>query len=158
MLKADIIKESIYDIDYKALKKEGIKALVFDLDNTIASYEENKPSKEAIALIEKLKKDFDVYILSNNWSKRVKHFGNIFNVKAFSMGLKPLTHKLKRIQREKGYQKSEMLMIGDQLLTDIFGAKRFKIKAIYVHPISKKEPFTTKVNRLLEKLFKGKAK
>lgn len=158
MLKADIIKSSIYDIDYEELKKEGIKALIFDLDNTIASYEEDEPSKEAISLINKLKEDFDVYILSNNWSKRVKPFGNIFKVKAFSMGLKPLTHKLKIIQKEKGYQKSEMLMIGDQLLTDIFGAKRFKIKAIYVRPISKKEPLTTKVNRLLEKLFKGRAK
>lgn len=158
MLKADIIKDSIYEIDYASLKKKGINVLIFDLDNTIASYEENKPSKEAISLIKKLKEDFDVYILSNNWPKRVNPFGNIFKVKAFSMGLKPLTHKLKKIQKEKGYKKSEMLMIGDQLLTDIFGAKRFKIKSIYVHPISKKEPLTTKVNRLLEKLFKRKSK
>lgn len=158
MLKPDIIKSSIYEIDYASLKGAGIKALIFDLDNTIASYEEKKPRKEAIELINKLKKDFDVYILSNNWSSRVKAFGKSFGIKAFAMGLKPLTHKLKKIQKEKNYQKKEMLMIGDQVMTDILGARRFKIKSIYVHPIAKKEPLVTKINRFIEKIFTKKSR
>lgn len=158
MLHADIIKSSIYEIDYAALKDDGIKALIFDLDNTIATYEEKKPRKEAKELINKLKEDFDVYILSNNWLKRVKSFGESLGIIAFGLGLKPLTHKLRRIQKLKNYQKSEMVMIGDRIMTDVLGAKRFKIKSIYVEPIAKKEPIFTKFNRFIENIFIKKSK
>ena len=38
LLIPDIYDQSIYTINYKKLKKNGIKCLLFDLDNTIAPY------------------------------------------------------------------------------------------------------------------------
>ena len=42
-------------------------------------------------------------------------------------------------------------MVGDQLLTDIFGGKRIGLYTILVQPISPVEKWTTRLNRVLEK-------
>ena len=42
----DMYKKNIYEINYEKLKKMGKKYLFFDLDNTIISYLQNKPTKE----------------------------------------------------------------------------------------------------------------
>ena len=48
----DMYQENIFKINYKKLKKQGIKCLLFDLDNTIS------PAKEVV-LENKTKKLFD---------------------------------------------------------------------------------------------------
>ena len=46
-------KKNIYEINYEKLKKIGKKYLFFDLDNTIISYLQNKPTKENKILFDK---------------------------------------------------------------------------------------------------------
>lgn len=69
--KPDIYKKNIFDIDYSKLKKEGIKCLIFDLDNTLGLIDEKKCPSEVKKLIKKLKKDFTVFISSNNTKKEL---------------------------------------------------------------------------------------
>ena len=63
-------KKTIHDINYKGLKESGIKCLIFDLDNTLTKMDTNIPDDKTVKLIEKLKKDFNIYILSNNHNKK----------------------------------------------------------------------------------------
>ena len=70
----DMYQGSIYTINYKKLKKQGIKCLLFDLNNTLASYETEAPTDELRELMFELEKDFKVIIVSNSPKNRVRPF------------------------------------------------------------------------------------
>ena len=44
----------------------------------------------------------------------------------------------------------EITAIGDQLLTDIYGANRVGITSILINPIGEQEKWCTKINRFFE--------
>ena len=142
--------KSIYDIDYKKLRNEGIRALLFDSDNTLALISEGLPPKKVLDFIGKLSKDFDIYIVSNNNRDRIEKFCKPFNAEFVSFALKPLSKGFRQIKRKRNYKKSEMCVIGDQLMTDIFGGNRYKCFTILVDPLGKKDLKVTFVNRFIE--------
>lgn len=156
----DIYRKSIYDINYKKLKNNGIKCILFDLDNTIIKYKQKEPTKESLELINKLKDlGFKVIIYSNALDKKVKHFSECFDIEAYSFCRKPKTKKLKDLLQELKYNESEVVIIGDQILTDVLLGNTIGITTILTTPISKKELIFTKINRhkenrLIKKLSK----
>ena len=142
--------KDIYDIDYKKLKKEGIRALLFDLDNTLALISEGLPPKKVLDFVKKLSKDFDIYIVSNNNYDRIEKFCRPFQAEFVSFALKPLSKGFRQIRKKRNYKKSEMCIIGDQLMTDIFGGNRYKCFTILVDPLGKKDLKVTFFNRFIE--------
>ena len=73
--------KNVLSVDYDKLKKDGIKCLIFDLDNTLAPANSNEVSKEIINKIKSLKKSFTVYILSNNSHReRLDTVSNALNI------------------------------------------------------------------------------
>ena len=147
----NMYKENIFTIDYKKLKKQGIKYLIFDLDNTIALVDERKAPKKTKELFKVLKKDFTVLIISNNTKKRVKEYSEQLEVDFISMAMKPFTKGLRQIRRRYKCQKRQMCMIGDQLMTDILSGNRYNIFTVLVDPLGKKDLKVTVLNRFLEK-------
>ena len=144
-------KKTIIDIPYDKLLKDGIKCLVFDLDNTIATVDEKVPSKEIKDLFKKINKDFTIFILSNNHrGNRVKTFALELGCKSICFACKPFTRGLKKIAQNNNFKKEEMVIIGDQLVTDIYAGSRYGIKTILVDPITEKDLWITKLNRLEE--------
>src|SRR5690554_5351163 len=126
--------KSIFEIDYQALKLKGIKALFFDLDNTIIDYHQTKLTHETIDLLNNLEKDFTVVIISNSGYQRVfRAVGHQF--KFISFAKKPLKFGFKKALKQFDIKQAEAVMIGDQLMTDIFGAKRMKMVAILVDAV-----------------------
>lgn len=148
--KPDVYKKTIFDIDYKELKKQGIKCLVFDLDNTLGLIDEEKCPDNVKKLIKKLKKDFFVYVSSNNYKKRISKFINDLDIEGESFSLKPLPKGLMRIRRRCGVKKEEIAMIGDQIITDIFSGKLYGVKTILVDPLGVKDLKITGLNRKIE--------
>ena len=65
-LKPDYNLKSIYDIDLEELKNLGINALLFDLDSTIMGSKRGYYTKETLAWLENVKKDFFIGVVSNN--------------------------------------------------------------------------------------------
>ena len=55
------------------------------------------------------------------------------------------------IEKVENVSKENMLMIGDQLFTDIWGGNRFGIKTILVKPISSNEGIHIKMKRPFER-------
>lgn len=142
-------KKNIYEINYEKLKKMGKKYLFFDLDNTIISYLQNKPTKENKILFDKLKKmEFEVFIFSNSPSNRLEPFEKELNVKAFSGSMKPLKKGYKKVLNM--YDKDKCVFIGDQIMTDVIGAKRNGLYVIFIDRINNKEPIYTKFWRFFE--------
>ena len=145
----DMYKKNIYEINYEKLKKMGKKYLFFDLDNTIISYLQNKPTKENKILFDKLKKmEFEVFIFSNSPSNRLEPFEKELNVKAFSGNMKPLKKGYKKVLNM--YDKDKCVFIGDQIMTDVIGAKRNVLYVIFIDRINDKEPIYTKFWRFFE--------
>lgn len=148
-LKPDIYKKDIYNINYDKLKKIGIKYLFFDLDNTIMSYQDNEPSKKAIEFFKELKKkDFICFLFSNSHSKRLMRVKDILNIDVYYSSMKPLKKNYKKVLKK--YKKEECAFIGDQIMTDVIGAKRNNLFIIFVDRINDKEPIYTKFWRFFE--------
>lgn len=156
-LKPDMYKKTIYDINYKKLKELNKKYLFFDLDNTIISYKENIPTKENIELFNKLKKmGFYCFLFSNSFSDRLKKVKDILDVEMYYNSMKPLNKNYKKVLKK--YNKDECVFIGDQLMTDVLGAKRNNMYVILVDRIDTHEPITTKFWRFFEKIILKKYK
>lgn len=150
----DIYAQSIYTINYKKLKKNGIKCLLFDLDNTVAPYKESEPSIKVKELFARLENDFKVIIISNSNKNRLRPFKEKLNVDVAFSAKKPLKGKYKKILSLYKFKDNEIAAIGDQLLTDILGANRMGFTSILVNRVAKYEFFYTKVNRFFEKFIK----
>ena len=142
---------SIFDIDYKELKKQGISALFFDLDNTIIGYDEIELHEKHIELIKSLSTEFKVVILSNTSYKRVSKALMSVDVLFIWHATKPLKRGYKKALKMIDLKKENVMMIGDQLMTDIFGANRVGIKTILVKSVKRKsDRMVTKFNRKIE--------
>lgn len=149
-LKPTMYKKNIFDIDYQKLKEMGITCLVFDLDNTLGLLDHKKCPKNTKKLLKKLQEDFLVLISSNNTKKRIAPYLKELGIGGVAWSLKPSTRGLRKIKKEYHLKKKEMVMIGDQIVTDILSGKRFKIMTILVDPLGKKDLKITGLNRKIE--------
>lgn len=148
----DMYQKSIYHIDYDKLKEDGIKCLLFDLDNTCVPFKDTEPNKKLIDLFETLKDmDFKVIIFSNATKKRLMPFKNGLNVDCSASSRKPSTKKLLKVIKMFNYNLSDVAIIGDQLYTDILCGNKVGIKTVLVNPMSKDDMLFTKFFRRLEK-------
>jgi HAD superfamily phosphatase (TIGR01668 family) len=147
----------VSQIPFNLFQKQGIKALIFDLDNTLIECNKDILDEQIKKLLIKLSFVFQIIILSNASKKRLhkvlkKDFTfiylNLFNKKPSITAFKKACQllKLKPIQ---------MLMIGDQLQTDIQGANQAGVCSLLVKPLNRlKESIFTKFNRFYrEKKF-----
>lgn len=151
-----IYQKDIFSINYKKLKKQGIKLLVFDLDNTIGKNCEKVCNKKTSDLINKLVNNFQIVVASNNNTKRVNKFCQTLNCDAFSWCFKPTSIGIKKIKNKYKISYSKMAIIGDQIVTDIFIGNRLGILTILVDPISEVDFKITGLNRKLEKVINKK--
>ena len=149
----DVYQKSIYTINYAKLKKNGIKCLLFDLDNTCASYRTKEPDRRLKELFAYLTNDFKVIIISNSGKSRLRPFKEKLNVDTAYRAHKPFKKKYIKILNMYHFKENEIACIGDQLLTDILGANRLNFFSILVNPIAKYEVITTRINRLFEKVI-----
>jgi uncharacterized protein len=150
----DYHENTVYDIDFKALYQNGIRLLLIDLDNTLIPYDQSIPHQELHDFFEGLNTmGFETIIVSNNHKARIKLFANAVETPFIASAKKPLKRGFKKAIKlaKKSYKKEEICMIGDQIMTDVYGAKRLKLQVVLVLPIKKKsEKWYTKVNRYLE--------
>lgn len=150
LFRPDMYKKDIFEIDYQKLKDKGIKCLIFDLDNTLGLLEHERCPANTKKLLKGLQKDFLILISSNNTKKRIKPYLKDLGIGGVAFSLKPLTRGLRKIKRDYGLKKKEMVMIGDQIVTDILSGNKFKIMTILVDPLGKKDLKITGLNRAVE--------
>ena len=149
---ADQYIKNVFEIDLLQLKKAGKKVIFTDLDNTLVGSAVKHPTPQIKAFIKKAQTlGFEVIIMSNNNFARVALFSKDLSITAHHKALKPLKGKMGKTL--KNYKRDEVVMIGDQLMTDVLAAKRLGLFTILVEPIElKQDERRTKINRQLEKL------
>ena len=146
--------DSAYDIDYDKLYDEGYRGVIFDIDNTLVMHDAhgNEQSKQLLDRL--INKGFKVLFLSNNKEGRVKSFKEENNnecMYVFKAG-KPKKSGYIRAMEMMGTDISNTVFVGDQLFTDIWGAKRCNIRNILTKPIHPKEEIQIVLKRILERI------
>lgn len=144
--------KSIYHVSVVFYKLIGIKTILVDLDNTLDSYKAKTPSIDAINLKKKLDLfGINLIIVSNNRKKRVKPYAEALGVTYRNSIGKPFKRKLNKMIEEMNLNKDELILIGDQLLTDVAIAKNVGIKVILTEKLVSEDQWTTRFNRIREK-------
>lgn len=143
---------STYVIDFEKLYNEGTKGLIFDIDNTLVPH--GAPADErAEALFVHLREiGFKCCLISNNQEPRVKMFNKNIQVDYVYDAHKPSTKNYIKAMEIMGTDAGSTVFIGDQLFTDVWGAKRAGIPNILVKPIHPKEEIQIVLKRYLEKI------
>lgn len=134
---ADGVFDSIYDIDTDALVRRGVTLLLADLDNTIAPYSVSMPTDEMRAWKGSLENcGITLFILSNSHKpNRVRTFAEALNVPFLGRAGKPKAAGFHRAMTQMGRTAAQSVMVGDQIFTDVLGAKNAGMPVLLVRPI-----------------------
>ena len=148
----DECRESVYTMDFEGYYHEGYKGILFDIDNTLVPH--GAPSqKKAEQLFEKLRKiGFDTCLISNNKEPRVKPFADAVKSKYIFNAHKPSAKNYIKAMIIMGTTEENTLFVGDQIFTDVYGAKKAGIHSVLVKPIHPKEEIQIVLKRKLEKI------
>ncbi|AZO95699.1 YqeG family HAD IIIA-type phosphatase [Iocasia frigidifontis] len=153
-LKPDQYYQDVFLIDFDLLKKQGIKGVICDIDNTIVPWSEEEILQEIIDWFSEIKdRGFQICLVSNGTAKRVNYFSEKLDLPAFGQAVKPAGKAFRKAQTVMALNSSEIVVIGDQLFTDVFGGNRMGFVTILVDPMNSREFFTTRIMRLLERMF-----
>lgn len=144
--------ESAYDIDYEKLYEQGYRGVIFDVDNTLVPH--GAPADErAIALFERLRGiGYRAVLLSNNKEPRVKSFNEQVKAQYIFKAGKPGRGGYEKAMEMMGTNTESTVFVGDQLFTDVWGAKKLGIRTYLVKPIHPKEEIQIVLKRCLEKI------
>ncbi len=136
-LTADIVCDSIYDIDLSALKTAGIRLLLADLDNTLVPYGVPLPTDEVRAWNERLKEaGVTLFVLSNNrHADRPRIFSEGLGIPFIGHAGKPKSGSFFKAMEQMGVTAEQTAIVGDQIFTDILGGSRAGVTTILVKPI-----------------------
>ncbi|MBE3594433.1 MAG: YqeG family HAD IIIA-type phosphatase [Candidatus Carbobacillus altaicus] len=145
---------SVYDLDFSALRCIGIRGIVVDLDNTLLEWHRDTGT-------ERLRQWFDTarengmkaILVSNSKKPRVSKIAEPFGIPYIAFAKKPLPFAYRKALRLMDLPPEAVVVIGDQLLTDILGGNLYGLKTILVAPLSQKEGLVTRINRRLERLI-----
>ena len=141
-------------IDVEYMNMHNKKVIISDLDNTLISWDSKKDTKELNKWLKKMRKaGFDIIVVSNNTEERVEEFCKKLNLQYVAGAKKPLTIGFKRALKKLNRKPEEAIILGDQVLTDVLGAKSFGAMSVLVKPISKTDAFKTRINRFFEALI-----
>lgn len=143
---------SAYVIPYEKLYEEGYRSIIFDIDNTLVPHGA-KADERSIALFQRLKAiGFEALLLSNNKEERVKMFNEPIGVHTIHKANKPFSEKYKEAMQIMHTNTTNTLFIGDQLFTDVWGAKKAGIRTFLVKPMDPKEEIQIVLKRILERI------
>lgn len=152
MLKPDAEFEKITDISAEFLKQNSIKALILDVDNTLIDLEKNKV-KDIKIWSDKIKNANIKMCIATNSKKRktVRLLAKYLDIPYTYLSLKPLKFGLKRAVKILHIDTQYIAEIGDQIFTDVLGARRMKMFAILTMPIEIEKDPISKLKRKLER-------
>ena len=143
----------VEDIDLADLRARGVRALLLDLDNTLTPWLGYEMTPALQEWLVRAKQDFRLCLVSNQVrARRVRRIAEQLGIpRVHGLGPwgKPWSRIFRRALRLTGAAPEQAAMIGDQLFTDIWGARRAGLYAILVEPVSKRELSWTRMNRWL---------
>ena len=158
MLNRYLVPDRMYsryeDVTPEELSRKGIRALLVDIDNTLAPYEQPDADDTHRAWVADMAAHgIAVALVSNNDQARVERFNRTLGLPAYWKSGKPRRRTLDRAMRQLGVTPEETAILGDQLLTDAYAGKRIGLTTLIVPPIRDKRTLFFRFKRFLERPF-----
>ena len=144
--------QSIYEIDPEFFKRNGVKTLFIDLDNTLDSYKARAPQERTINLVNKIKETGVIpVIISNNRPERVSGYAEALGIEFLASARKPFSKRIKKELAKRNLANEEVMLVGDQMMTDVQAARGAKIRVVLTEKIVKEDQWTTHINRIFDR-------
>ena len=133
---------SVLDISLEELWHDGYRAIIIDLDNTLVGYRLREPAAEVVAWVRSAQaRGFSLAIVSNNVRAWVSSIATFLGIVTYvSDAFKPLPFGLFRAVRHLRVSRKETIVVGDQVFTDVLGARVLGLAAILTDPILREHP------------------
>ncbi|MFX3624471.1 MAG: YqeG family HAD IIIA-type phosphatase [Ectobacillus sp.] len=144
--------KNVYQITPASLKERGVKGIITDLDNTLIEWDRPSATPELEEWFKSMQQNgIKVTVVSNNNEKRVKFFSDPLDIPFIHKARKPMGRAFRKALRAMDLRPNEVVVIGDQLLTDVLGGNRLGLHTILVVPVAQSDGFVTRFNRKIER-------
>lgn len=142
----------VSDIDYAQLRADGVRGVVVDLDNTLVGYRALEPDPSDAAWVRAAPEhDIRIVMVTNNATPWARQIAALLDIPIVANARKPLGRGFRRALELLELPRESVVVIGDQLFTDVLGAKLFGMRVILVDPLVRHDPWNTLPLRLLER-------
>lgn len=144
--------ESIYNLTPADVRAHNIRVILTDMDNTLIAWNNPNGTPQLREWLKTMSAaGIPVVVVSNNSSKRVARALTDLKLPFISRALKPLNRGINIAKKQYRVKSSEIVLVGDQLLTDVAAANNAHIKSILVKPLIETDAWNTQINRAMEK-------
>lgn len=134
----ELRRHRLTDITAEDIRGLGAKIILLDADNTSSYDNTTNPLPGSRDWVEQRKEEgFSVLLLSNAKRDRAKILADHYDIPVIALAGKPFTPGFRRAEKKLHCAPQDMVMIGDQLFTDILGANRAGVHTIYVERYEK---------------------
>ncbi|HEY0614133.1 MAG TPA: YqeG family HAD IIIA-type phosphatase [Candidatus Elarobacter sp.] len=155
--RADHHADTLPEVPLDLLAGAGIRGIVVDLDNTVCAYRRPELAPGVAEWVSSARdRGFALVLVSNNFSERVASVGAKLGIPVVPNALKPLPFAFLRALKVLGTPRRATVVIGDQLFTDVLGAKLLGLRSILTKPLVENDFPLTRVLRFLERTIAGR--
>jgi len=156
VLRPDAFADRLTSVSLDDLAASGVAGIIVDLDNTLLAYRRDVPEPADLDWVRAAKaRGFKVVLLSNNYGDRVGRVSAALDVPSVAGALKPMPQGFLRALHLLGTPRAATVVVGDQLFTDVLGARLCGLRAILTHPLEPHDFAGTRVLRFFERLVLG---
>ncbi len=143
---------SVGAIDLDELAANGFSGVIIDLDNTLVAYRQLAPGeRDARWILAARDRGVGIVMVTNNGTPWAAGVARELGIPCIPNARKPLPSGFRRALAVLGLPRKAVIVVGDQLFTDILGAKLFGLAAILVEPLAGRDPLNTRWLRQLER-------
>jgi len=154
MFGPDRFAPRLHNVSLEELAGQGIRGLILDLDNTMVAYRQSEIVADHLTWVQDAHdRGFKMVMLSNNFTDRVTTVAEQLRIQCISNALKPLPTGFLRAKKMLALRSREIAVVGDQLFTDVLGAKLLGFYTILTEPIEPHDFAITRVFRFFERLL-----
>ena len=154
-MKPDAVYKSVKDIPFDELRERGITCALLDFDNTLGPDHATRPTEYSIECIKKVVgSGMSCCLVSNASSGRSSGIAEALGIPCVTYAHKPRPDGINRAMKLMEKNKDEVLMVGDQIFTDVMAGRFAGVYTIMVEKYDKKEIWYVKLKRIPEKLIR----
>lgn len=145
--------KNVMQIDKEFLKKNRVRALILDMDNTLSMHDDPAAEDGVSEWLDEMRRlGVKMRVVSNNNTRRVEPLAKALGLEFTANGAKPLTFGVNRAVKAMKVSRRETLVVGDQIFTDIAAGNLAGIRTVLVEPFHLENKWTFKLKRRVESL------
>jgi HAD superfamily phosphatase (TIGR01668 family) len=157
LLLPTVALKQVTDITIELLQSMGARAIFLDVDNTLARHGSQIPFEGAVAWTHRVREEgIEIIIISNNLKSRVAPFAKQFDLPFVCFAQKPFPLGMPYAKKLLGRSAKEIVVVGDQIFTDVLGANLAGMKSILLEPKAEEDSMSFRFRRWLEHSIRRK--